>query len=673
MKNLLGSVSKVVLILCLNLQVAHGMVSEDNKKQGIKRKVEDDIQITAEDDHESPAKKQKTTTPDSMESPSENAASEEEESSEDSTLSTRPRSWTFHDHFREKPRHLPRVAYEEKSTTTQKLEFFPDFFSGVRPPKTPKLVFHYFGDGLEELVNIAEIFENILINLRKTKTTLDRYFRDDENLFENLSDIPLSDIYNILQFSLVNKAFKGGVDRFLQENYMPLITKIKPVDLERFTKYKQLRLADSDNLSILSTVYYVPTLTNLNKLVLYLNLPVNLDFPPNLTHLHVVMNMDFFRAHNVKALSKLSRLQSLILSIYNLAVDTLKECLTLTNLTALDYGDSTSGCSEPVCETVLHALNTDLVQMSNLKRLIFGIPYDAFKDDALSQLTTLECLELSGYSKITAKSIVCLTNLTALKVNSPHEDMTDLLSHPLTNLTSLEADCWGGLTSAVLRAFPNLHTLYIGDAPSTDLKFLTNLRTLSILRGGDITDADLGDLTHLTSLSIGNAPQLVGRFLFKLTKLKKLIAFNTNIRVSNICKIPNLKVLSFCNSKYPHHNIYKFFTLPNLEALYLGPSTPLQYSNMLKQLITLHASSGKRFDSALIHEIDAMRKATIPSFLYPEYIPSQESNRFVNKFHDLIKKVFKAHFGATKELTLSDDDKPDSAEEESEYDEEESE
>ena len=323
--------------------------------------------------------------------------------------------------------------------------------------------------------------------------------------------------------------------------------------------------------------------------------------------------------------------------------------------------------------------------LTNLESLMFPgtTAYYNPTDNSISCLTKLKNLSLpyveEGPSPITVASLSKLTHLTNLN-GSVVERLTGEALGLLTKVKRMTLDEYTCITLDDLRPLVNLRGLGIDKAniAAHNLKNYTNLRTLILSRNSTITDDDLKNCTNLHTLVLSGSPtitdncldnllnltnlaiytdeKITGSSFAKLTNLTELTVKSSKVRVDNICQLSNLIKLSI-EPFEGVNDFYKLFRLPNLKALFFDPAggrlDPFQTSNMLNELVNLHKLAGKDFEEELTSEIEEMRIRDIPS--NPEVSDEFSGDayfKYIDEYFVLICKVFKAHFGDTKELFL---------------------
>lgn len=243
---------------------------------------------------------------------------------------------------------------------------------------------------------------------------------------------------------------------------------------------------------------------------------------------------------------------------------------------------------------------------------------DLMNDEILSRFYALERLDLSSDNVITENGLVNLTRLKFLRLGWCSREITDYALSKLTTLTSLHLTGTTKISEKSLLCLPRLTSLNLfGDNmvyPPMLLQ-LTNLTELNINNNDFVKDCDISRLINLTSLSMENNPQ-ISHSLTRLVCLKKLIlrdnrriddkilthlhslevlSISVNTTISGECfsSLTKLKVLTILSgNRLEYHHMVMLTNLTELNLPVYGDHLDNDTLTRLTRLVTLRLGFG---------------------------------------------------------------------------------
>lgn len=249
----------------------------------------------------------------------------------------------------------------------------------------------------------------------------------------------------------------------------------------------------------------------------------------------------------------------------NITDNTLRQ---LTNLTYLN------------CYYNFNITENSIASLVNLRVLKRNVKCKTISNDTLMNLSKLEYCDY----KLSPNILQYLPNLTCLSCNNivQNEPYYDYHISHLTKLKKMHIVSMCTFTDSVISTFTSLQYLeFASDIKTTitdsSVGKLTNLKYLSCGNHSNLTDKSIGNLTNLIYLNCGNA-NITDESLSKLTALQSLnlhhnsivtdrsimlltkltdlkIAINNNLTDNALCKLKNLRNLTYKQSSFSYNTI----------------------------------------------------------------------------------------------------------------------
>ena len=340
-------------------------------------------------------------------------------------------------------------------------------------------------------------------------------------------------------------------------------------DLSPLSTLRKLTLlkASRNRISDLSPLRLTSTLTDIS---IHSNPISDLSPLSNLSELKVLNLQNIPQIADIRPLTGLKKMESL-----DLAGTSVTDLAEVTNFPLLQtfrvYGPGLRNIESLARLTALKSL-----EINYLPLLLTGDPLPALNYSFVSQLTSLENLEINDYSSdVNFTFIAPLSKLQRLSVNGNRiQDPTPLSR--LTGLKSLNIDFLQSDTSFLI-PLTELEYLRIGSSSLSNLNGLSGLTKLKeLVLIGSENPLDMSPITGLKNLQNLSLSNMIFSDLEFLEGLNQLVSFDLSRHqvqdISSLKNLPSLRELSF-SINYKNIDLQQIRGLKTIRKLSLLENT----------------------------------------------------------------------------------------------------